>query len=381
MSFAQFEREIISERTRDKLGAARRKGKWIGGIPTLGYDVDPAGGRLVVNEAEAERVREIFAVAANGKSLDAIGEEIARRGITTKRWRSRGGRMHEGKPFGKSTLRGLLSNVLYIGSIQHKGAIYPGEQPAIVDKQVWQQVNRRLEERGVGRAGRQQQRRRTWLGGLLECGHCGVEMVRLAATRYGRQYSYYGCVKAKKGGCPQMPVAAQDLEEAVRREVMPRFAVAYESATGLKDWVRRVRYDSVTRQVVVMMRDGSQREFVLEGVNRPGVPSERGELGRVPRVSRLMALAIKLEGLVASGEVANRAELARLGKISRARLSQILGLRNLSPAIQEKLLLLPKVGKGSEPIHEKNVRAIAQLVDWEEQQRQFAVLVERMDRR
>jgi site-specific DNA recombinase len=59
LSFAQFEREIISERTRDKLGAARRKGKWIGGIPVLGYDVAPSGGRLVINEPEAQRVREI----------------------------------------------------------------------------------------------------------------------------------------------------------------------------------------------------------------------------------------------------------------------------------------------------------------------------------
>jgi hypothetical protein len=75
--------------------------------------------------------------------------------------------------------------------------------------------------------------------------------------------------------------------------------------------------------------------------------------------------------------VENRAELAKLGKISRARLSQILGLRNLAPAIQEKLLLLPKVVKGSARIHEKNMRAIAQVVDWEEQERQFAALVER----
>jgi Resolvase, N terminal domain len=63
LSFAQFEREIISERTRDKLGAARRKGKWIGGIPVLGYDVDPRGGRLIVNDGEARRVQEIFAIA------------------------------------------------------------------------------------------------------------------------------------------------------------------------------------------------------------------------------------------------------------------------------------------------------------------------------
>ena len=64
LSFAQFEREIIGERTRDKLSAARRKGKWIGGVPVLGYDVAPAGGRLLVNAAEAERVRDLFALGA-----------------------------------------------------------------------------------------------------------------------------------------------------------------------------------------------------------------------------------------------------------------------------------------------------------------------------
>jgi DNA invertase Pin-like site-specific DNA recombinase len=90
LSFAQFERELIRERTRDKLGAARRKGKWIGGIPILGYDVAPGGGRLMVNEVEAEQVRQIFAIAAAGESLDAIGEEIARRGIKTKQWTTHG---------------------------------------------------------------------------------------------------------------------------------------------------------------------------------------------------------------------------------------------------------------------------------------------------
>src|ERR1051325_2352654 len=73
LSFAQFERELISERTRDKMGAARRKGKWIGGIPILGYDVHPGGGRLIVNEVEAEQVREIFAIAAVGETLEGIG--------------------------------------------------------------------------------------------------------------------------------------------------------------------------------------------------------------------------------------------------------------------------------------------------------------------
>ena len=377
LSFAQFEREIISERTRDKLGAARRKGKWIGGIPILGYDVDPGGGRLIVNEAEAEQVREIFAIAVAGGSLDAITEEITRRGIKTKQWTSRGGRVHEARSFGKSRLRSLLSNVLYIGSVRHKGSIYVGEQAAIVDQPVWQKVNQRLEERGRSQGGRPHRRRRTWLNGLLECGHCGAGMVRLGTTRHGRRYSYYGCAKAKKGGCAQAPVATQDLEEAVRQQVMRCGEWEYDRARGWGDVLRRVRYHSGTRQVQIVMQDGSESELGLEVVNRPGVASRRGEPGRVPRVSRLMALAIKLEGLMASGRIENLAELARLGKISRARLSQILALRNLTPTIQEKLLQLPKVVKGSERINEKNVRAIARVVDWEEQERQFATLLQR----
>jgi hypothetical protein len=84
LSFAQFERELIGERTRDKLGAARRKGKWIGGIPVLGYDVAPKGGSLVVNAKEARRVREIFAIAAKAETLSEALEQVNARGLTTK---------------------------------------------------------------------------------------------------------------------------------------------------------------------------------------------------------------------------------------------------------------------------------------------------------
>src|SRR5207248_4166846 len=85
-SFAQFERELIGERTRDKMSAARRKGKWVGGCPVLGYDVDPGGGRLVVNEAEAERVRDIFALFEEHRSVALTLTEIERRGWRLKSW-------------------------------------------------------------------------------------------------------------------------------------------------------------------------------------------------------------------------------------------------------------------------------------------------------
>src|ERR1700740_3566960 len=80
LSFAQFEREIIGERTRDKMSAARRKGKWIGGLPVLGYDVAPGGGRLTVNDKEARRVREIFGLyKTHGSLLKVLAELGARR--------------------------------------------------------------------------------------------------------------------------------------------------------------------------------------------------------------------------------------------------------------------------------------------------------------
>src|ERR1700675_3242386 len=86
LSFAQFERELIGERTRDKMSAARRKGKWVGGYPVLGYDVDPAGGQLVVNEEEAERVRTIFAVFEEHGAAGLTLAEIERRGWRLKSW-------------------------------------------------------------------------------------------------------------------------------------------------------------------------------------------------------------------------------------------------------------------------------------------------------
>jgi len=98
LSFAQFEREIIAERTRDKMSAARRKGRWVGGTPVLGYDVAPGGGKLIVNEGEAQQVRAIFALYLEHKALSPVLREIHQRQWTTKRWTTKDGRLHPGRP-------------------------------------------------------------------------------------------------------------------------------------------------------------------------------------------------------------------------------------------------------------------------------------------
>src|SRR5438105_13993155 len=102
LSFAQFERELIAERTRDKMRAARREGKWLGGYPVLGYDVDRQGGGLKINAAEAERVRFIFEQIAEGKSGEEVVEVLLRRGWTTKV--SLSGRRHGGRAMREADL-------------------------------------------------------------------------------------------------------------------------------------------------------------------------------------------------------------------------------------------------------------------------------------
>ena len=117
LSFAQFEREIISERTRDKIAATRRKGKWSGGRPILGFDVDPRGGRLLVNEEEAARVRAIFELYLERQALIPTVKELEARGWRQKRWVTKKGREAGGKSFTKTSLYRFLTNVLYIGKV------------------------------------------------------------------------------------------------------------------------------------------------------------------------------------------------------------------------------------------------------------------------
>ena len=107
---------------------------------------------------------------------------------------------------------------------------------------------------------------------------------------------------------------------------------------------------------------------------RPPSNRESAEVGRVPRISRLMALALRLDELIRSGEVTSYAELARLGHVTRARLSQIVGLLCLAPDLQEKILFLPRTLKGRDPIQLRHLLPIAMLADWRKQRIRWKAL-------
>jgi site-specific DNA recombinase len=219
LSFAQFEREIISERTRDKIAAARRKGKWSGGMPLLGYDVDPEGSKLRLNADEATRVRAIFDLYIELQSLLPVVQELERRGWTNKCWKTRKGKERGGKQFTRTSLHKLLTNVTYAGKIRYKKETHPGEHKAIIDAQRWQKVQGILQRNNLCGGALVRNKFGSLLKGLLHCVPCGCAMTPSHTTRAkGKRYRYYVCSRATKMGwnsCPSKAVPAGEMEEFV----------------------------------------------------------------------------------------------------------------------------------------------------------------------
>ena len=267
LSFAEFERQMIADRTRDKMGAARRKGKWVGGMPVLGYDIAATGGKLVVNAEEADRVKSIFALYLQHRSVPSTLAEMQARNWTTKRWRTRDGKEHLGRRFTKVILRRLLNNVLYIGKVSHQDVVYAGEQAPIVEDSLWKLVSEKL-----------------------------------ALERSGASIA-----------------AAAKASRIVRQ----RSVASGESAE------------------------------------------------RVPRITRLLALALKFEELIRSGTVTNYAALAQVAQVSRSRVTQMTALLNLAPDTQEEILFLPTAEARQLRISEPSLRKLTATLLWNQQREQW----------
>jgi site-specific DNA recombinase len=265
LSFAQFERELIGERTRDKMSAARRKGKWVGGCPVLGYDVDPAGGRLVVNEEEAERVRAIFALFEESRSILLTLAEIKRRGWPLKSWTRKTGQFRSGAPFAQNSLRRLLTNILYTGAILHKGQPYPGEHAAILAPGTWERVQNLITHRTTFERVGSRNKHLALLNGLLHCESCGTRMVYTYSGTNDRKYPYYVCLNAHRKGweaCPGKSLPARAIEESVLkrlREAQPaqfgasewEHADRKQQVETIQTFVERVGYDGAAKQISI----------------------------------------------------------------------------------------------------------------------------------
>lgn len=188
LSFAQFEREVTGERIRDKIAASKKKGMWMGGNPPLGYEIKDRA--LVVNPAEAETVRHIFQRYVELGSVPRLKTDLDAAGFVSKSWTSRAGKPWGGKPMARGALYAMLSNRLYRGDIVHKDNVYPGEHEAIVDDNLWDEVQATLSGNRVKREQGTDERPVSLLTGILY-DEAGNRMSPSHSTKGGRRYRYY----------------------------------------------------------------------------------------------------------------------------------------------------------------------------------------------
>jgi site-specific DNA recombinase len=209
LSFAQFEREVIGERIRDKFAASRRKGMWMGGWAPLGYEVRDR--KLVVNEDDAELVRSIFQRFLKTGSATILARQLIQEGVRNK----------YGKLVDKGILYKLLTNPVYIGEAVHKGVSYPGEHIAIIDRKIWDKVQEQFRINPRKRAGATRAQTPSLLKGLI-FGPTGTAMSPSHTRKKGRLYRYYVSQTVLKQGaedCPIGRVPAAEIEKIVIDQV------------------------------------------------------------------------------------------------------------------------------------------------------------------
>lgn len=240
-------------------------------MSVLGNDIDPGKGRLVVNEEEAERVRAIFALFEEHGSVMLTLAEIERRGWRLKSWIRKTGVPRAGGPFSLNSLRRLLGNILYTGSIRHKGQAYRGEHTAIVAPEAWERAQNLITRREPIARGRSRNIHLALLNGLLFCESCGTRMVYSYAMKKDRKYPYYVCLNAQRKGwaaCPAKSLPARAIEESVLGRIKEAHGGLFDSekweqtdraaqVQAIQAVVERIGFDGSAHQISIRFHESA----------------------------------------------------------------------------------------------------------------------------
>ena len=226
LSFAQFEREVTSERIRDKIAASKRKGLWVGGMAPLGYDTKDR--KITVKEAEADRVRTIFRSYLKFGSLNLLMADLRKRGIVTKVRTLKSGETVGGIPFTRGPLAHLLRNRFYVGEVAFKGDILKGEQIAIMDRQLFDAVQARLDAQINGHKAARTNSEALLSGRIFD--DRGNRMTPSHARKRGTKYRYYASSVLLQGQSERAGsirrVPAAELEALVISSVRERLKLS-----------------------------------------------------------------------------------------------------------------------------------------------------------
>jgi len=241
LSFAQFERELASERVRDKVAASRKKGKWTGGSVPLGYDAKDK--KLVVNKTEAETVRTIFRLYLELKSFGKLVAELDRRKIVTKRRATKVTKYKGGIPFTYGPLAYFLKNRIYIGEIHHGGKWFKGEHQAIVERQTFHQVQDLLKTNRVTRRIKHSQSGALLQGKLFDDN--GNRMGPSFSSKNGVRYRFYvsTALRGRKDRAGSVSrVSAPEIESLVESALVEKLQTAKDGVFDQKNtghqWAR-----------------------------------------------------------------------------------------------------------------------------------------------
>ncbi|MBR0831360.1 recombinase family protein [Bradyrhizobium manausense] len=284
ITFAQFERELIGERIRDKVAASRKRGKWMGGWTPLGYEVRDR--KLFIHDGDAERVRAIFRRFVQLKSATLLARELV-----AANERNRYGHLLD-----KGVLYKILNNPVYIGDAVHKGVSYPGEHEPIIDQKLWDQVHGILKESPRKRANGSRAQSPALLKGLL-FGSDGAAMSPTHTRKSGRLYRYYVSQSAmKRGGldCPIKLVPAAEIERLVIDQVR---LLLQTPEVIVQTWraLRKLRIDVTegeVRSALLGFDELWSELFPVEQARVVGLLVERIDLG-----PDKFDITLKIEGL------------------------------------------------------------------------------------
>ncbi len=352
LSFAQFEREVAGERIRDKIAASKRRGMWMGGAVTLGYDVKAR--QLVINAQEAHTARHIFTRYIELGSVAALQSELVAHGILSKVSTSAKGVRRGGTFFTRTMLYHLLSNPTYAGRIPHNGESYPGQHEAIIESALWEKVQGVLAANKSGGARAPTSEDSSPLGGILFDDGGNLMSPSHCKKRRGRRYRYYVSQailqneKAKAGSIGRVPAAV--LERIVADTVRQ-----YSSSPTLTrdNWHRapegtpiRRQLDRVTvskKSIEILFRTIVPKKVTVTGVfvrRGRGLTFERfdsngAQIGRRPSIALVKALcrAHHWLGLIERGEVRSYYQLARLERMNPGYVRRVMQLAFLAPSL------------------------------------------------
>jgi DNA invertase Pin-like site-specific DNA recombinase len=394
LSFAQFEREIISERTRDKMGAARKRGQWIGGRLPFGYMYDPKEKRkLIINPDAAERVHRIFSLYLEQRSCHKVANAINTLGYRTLPWTSKKGTAQGNNKFSSQAIRNILKNYAYIGKVNYRNEIYPGQQPAIIDEETFAKVNETIEYNKKTRKAYKNKDCCGFLSKVLKCSSCGSAMVHSYSIKNKRKYRYYFCVNVQRHGyseCPLSYINAQKIEdrivEILQKEVKnlndysPNADVEMllssewdsllneQKAKTIRSIIQTAEHDPTTKKIHILLKGASERLEFNSNIERFLIRNsdpKKHLFQKEPSTRRLLILAHQLNNYITEGRIKDIQQAATWLGITPSRLSHIVGLLHLSPSIQKEILTdnSPLL----ELIPEYKVRELSFNPDWLEQ--------------